>query len=97
MTAKPTAEFTVEDVYVLPGRGPCIVRSEEAASLWPGRGDPGCLEVGDELVCGDLRAEVAGIDYWAIPGPQPQMSILLSGVERAQLAVGQTWTRGASA
>lgn len=94
----PTPEFIVEGIFVVTGRGPCVTRSLEAAKRWPsgelhGPGEPGCFNAGDQIECGELRATIQGLEYFAIPGPQPQQSMLLSGVEREQLEVGQVWRR----
>ncbi len=91
-------ELVVEEIFVIKGRGPVITRSKEEAKKWPlgehgGPGGPGCFKVGDQLECGELRAKVNGLEYFCIPGPQPQQSMLLSGVEREQLEVGQVWRR----
>lgn len=98
MTSPRKNEFVVEEIFEIKGRGPCIVRSEEAASSGPagacppGRGEPGCFEPGEWLVCGSLRAQIRGIEYWAIPGPQPQRALLLS-IDRQLVEVGQVWRR----
>ncbi len=88
-----TVEFVVEAIYEIKGRGPCITRSKEAASAWPRRGEEGALALGDILECGDLQARVRGLEYFAIPGPQLQQSILLGDIDREHLEVGQVWRR----
>lgn len=83
--------FTVEDCFYIKGRGPCITRSEPPARAAFASGD--LFAVGDVIECDGLAATVTGIERWAVPGPQSQQSLLLRGVELAQIARGQTWTK----
>lgn len=85
-------EFTVEDIFVIKDRGPVITRSRKRQQ-WPGRDEPGSFNTGDWIECGSLRVQITGLEYHCIPGPLPQQGMLLRGVEREQLEVGQTWTR----
>lgn len=87
----PAPEFVVEDVFEISGRGPCIVRSHDAAKAAFAAGE--LVHVGATLVCGSLKATVVGIERRPVanPGAQPQQSLLLGGIDRSDLAIGQAW------
>lgn len=82
--------FTVQDVFVIRGRGPVVTRSEQSAK--EARDHRDLFRTGDVVECGDLVATITGIESWAVPNA-PQQAFLLRGVEREQLAAGQTWTK----
>ena len=89
----PAPVFVVEDVFEIAGRGVGIVRSRDAAQadLDDGR----VFRAGDRVRCGELEAKISGIERWPVASSaqQPQQSLLLGGVERHQVAIGQEWTR----
>lgn len=74
--------FVVDYTFVIKGRGPVIVNKVGLP--------PDTWKVGDLLECGDLRARIIGIEYFAIVGAQRQQALLLD-IDPADTAVGQIW------
>ena len=87
--------FVVESIFEIAGRGPAICRGEEPAEAdW----HVGVRFVtGGEMYCvgrPDLTATIAGIEYWrggSAMRQGMQQSLLIRGVDRSDLEVGQTW------
>lgn len=79
--------FLVEEVYVITGRGPCVVRSREAAKKCLGR-----FRAGDWVTCGDLRAKVVGVEAQGNMGFNlaAQQGLLLR-IDDSLLERGQVW------